>query len=289
MKNQHFNSRRGGCLFKLITLMLVALVSVGAVIYYSMGYIVDYALKTATSGTGIEIGIGSVDLGIKSQRLGVNNFYISNPKDYSQGVKAISFKKAVVDADIGLSDFLLEKVITVDELEVEGLELSMLVNGNIDVSTLVKLAEEGKIHSNLTDIVAAFKEKYGSNGAPKEVAKATPAKPADPNAKALRYIVKKLKFNGGNLVVGLSNKNYTVNLPTIEILNLGEKEGGLTVSELITESVVKLAAESSEEIVKKLKEDTIKALGEKGGNFLKEKLGEGDSEKVMNALKKIKF
>ena len=128
MKISNHNYRRGGCLFSLVKFFVLAVVVLCIALYFTLGFVADYALKTITAGTGINAGVSSMSLGISDQKVQVNNFFIANPPDFKQ-CNAIAFKEAVIDADITLSDALAKKLIVIDEIKVDGLTM------NLDVKT----------------------------------------------------------------------------------------------------------------------------------------------------------
>ena len=126
MKYNIPNSRKGGCLFKLVKLFLLVAVVLGVALYFARGIVADYALKTLTSGTGIEAGISSVSVNVREQKVQVSDFFISNPPNFEK-CNALAFKTVLIDADITAADALSKKLVVVDEVRIEGLSMNLLV------------------------------------------------------------------------------------------------------------------------------------------------------------------
>lgn len=91
MKNSTLKSRKGGCLFKLLKLFIFVVIVLAVAIYFSLGYIADYALKTVTAGTGINAGLSSLSIMPSEQKVQVGNFFITNPPNFKQ-CDAIAFQ-----------------------------------------------------------------------------------------------------------------------------------------------------------------------------------------------------
>ena len=68
MKISNHNYRRGGCLFSLVKIFVLAVVVLCIALYFTLGFVADYALKTITAGTGINAGVSSVSIGISDQK-----------------------------------------------------------------------------------------------------------------------------------------------------------------------------------------------------------------------------
>ena len=155
MKAQIPNSRKGGCLFKLIKLFVLVAVILCVAIYFSLGLIADYALKTVTSGTGIEAGVSSVSLGITDQKVQIKNFFITNPPNFKK-CDAIAFKEALFDAGITLSDVVAKRLIVIDEIKVVGLSMNMDIKTASGLSALTTLPQ-----SNISEIQNTLMGKLG--------------------------------------------------------------------------------------------------------------------------------
>ncbi|MBQ6533733.1 MAG: hypothetical protein IJI37_01055 [Opitutales bacterium] len=235
MKTQNSNWRNGGCLWKLVKLAILSAIVLGVAVYFAAGYILDYVLKTATAGTGIDIGISSVSMSVSEQKVEVNNFRISNPPNFKK-CNAIEFKEAVLDADVSISDVLSKKLIVLDEIRVIGL------NMNIDMK--VNLASAPT--SNITEIKNALAAKYGAG---QKSSAAQTAQTTQPSGKAQgeasepwRIIVKKMVFADGVIDGSLNSQSMKVAMPSFTLENIGAQEGGLTPGEFVLAVVTKLSS-----------------------------------------------
>lgn len=249
MKDQtKFNSRPGGCIFSLIKLVILTIIILGVAIYFTIGYVADYALKTITSGTGIDAGVGSVNLSISEQQFGIKNFYITNPPNYSKG-NAIEIGEAFIDADITLEDILTKKLIHIKEVRVIGLHADYELKTKSGISALLNAAD-----NNINDIVKAITRSTGEEQ-PKQEEK--PAKENDSSiVDEIKIIIDKLTFEDGQAKVGFNGAVIPAPLPAFTINDLGKSEGGITASQMATEVLSKLS--------QKITVDVLKAIGNEG-------------------------
>ena len=148
-------SRNGGCLFKLVKLAILVVLILIVIAYFSITYIADYALKTITSGTGIESGVGSISMSLTKQQLDVKNFFLTNPPNYKK-CNAISFKNAFVDTDISPMKFLKDKILVVDEIRIDGLFLNLDLRTGSGLSALLTSPK-----SNITEISEILQKSLG--------------------------------------------------------------------------------------------------------------------------------
>ena len=154
MKHNIPHSRRGGCLFKLVKLFVLVAVVLGVALYFARGLVADYALKTLTSGTGIEAGISSVSVDVREQKVQVSDFFITNPPNFEK-CNALAFKTVLIDADITAADALSKKLVVVDEVRIEGLSMNLEVKTEKGISGLISSPK-----SNLTEIKSIFGAPY---------------------------------------------------------------------------------------------------------------------------------
>lgn len=246
MKKPYGNARGGGCLFKLIKLGFVALIAILIAAYFSLGYIADYALKTATAGTGVEVGLGSVSFDLGEQKLAINNFYVTNPPGYPQDVKAIAFREAVFDAQLRPAALIGQKLVEIDEIKVVGLTMAVQLKTASGIQMLLSAPK-----SNLTEISDIFKAKYGLNDdSDPNPQPAQQTDVEDEDSEPMKFIIKKLVFQQGDIVGGLNNTDVKVILPSFTIENLGVKEGGLTVSQLVAKIIGNLAVQGTYNVAK---------------------------------------
>lgn len=271
MKTSQTHYRKGGCIFSLVKLAILSAIVLAVALYFSLSYVVDYVLKTATSGTGIDAGVSNVTMGISEQKIEVENFYISNPPSFKK-CNAIEFKDAVIDADISVGDILAKKLIVLDEIKVVGLKMNidMKTGSGINVLTTAPV-------SNLTEIKDLMMKKFGvdQNAQPSQSQTSTST---SSDSGEWRIIIKKMIFDDGTLDGSINAKAIKVALPSFELKNIGVDEGGLTPTQLVAEIVGQLSYVATKNIVKDVvnqgvdagKEGTTKAL-----------------DKVKNSLKNI--
>lgn len=268
-------ARKGGCIFSLVKLAVIVLLVAGVIGYFGISYIADYAIKTITSGTGIDAGVGSVSLGITDQKCEIRNFYMSNPPNYPKG-NAIQFKDAYVDANVSLSDVLSKKLINLEEVRIEGLKIAYEMKTKNGLASLVSAPE-----SNLNDIVKIL---VGKN----DKQKAQTAK-ADSKSEPYKIILDKLIFLDGDVKVGINGKIINIKLPSFVVGNLGKNSGGLTPTELVATVLGKLTKQVTIDVAAELAKDGLQIgteVGEKAGTATQGAAGEL-KKSVESALKNL--
>ena len=240
--------RRGGCIFSLVKLAVLALIIVAVICYFGLSYIADYALKTITNGTGIDAGVSSVSISVTDQKFDVKNFYITNPPEYPKG-NAIEFKNAFVDADIGLGDVLSKKLIKVEEVKIEGLKISYDMKTQSGLAKFVSSPD-----NNLNDIVNLLVGTQEKQEQEKQQAEEeTPSEP-------YKIILGKLVFLDGDVKVRINIK-----LPSFTVENLDNNGEGMTPTQLTVEIMGKLAKQVTVEVAAELAKEGLQ-LGKDVGN-----------------------
>ena len=245
--------RRGGCIFSLVKLAVLALIIVAVIGYFGISYIADYALKTITNGTGIDAGVSSVSISVTDQKFDVKNFYITNPPEYPKG-NAIEFKNAFVDADIGLGDVLSKKLIKVEEVKIEGLKISYDMKTQSGLAKFVSSPD-----NNLNDIVKLLVGTQEKQEQEKQQAEEeTPSEP-------YKIILDKLVFLDGDVKVSVNGKIINIKLPSFTVENLDNNGEGLTPTQLTVEIMGKLAKQVTVEVASELAKEGLQ-LGKDVGN-----------------------
>ncbi len=276
MKISNFNYRRGGCLFSLVKIFVLAVVVLCIALYFTLGFVADYALKTITAGTGINAGVSSVSIGISDQKVQVNNFFITNPPDFKQ-CNAIAFKEAVIDADITLSDALAKKLIVIDEIKVDGLTMNLDVKTAKGISALLSSPQ-----SNITAIKTALENKFGLSNKKDANAQAQQTAKADADAAQWKFIIKKMTFGAGVIDGSINGSALQINMPAFALENIGTSKGGEPAGELITDIVEQLALIGTSALVR----DAVKGGIEAGGDGANS-AAKGASKAVENTLKSL--
>ncbi len=274
--SNNLKSRKGGCIFSLVKLAILSVIVLAVAAYFSMSYIADYILKTATSGTGIDAGISSVSMAISEQKVEVKNFYITNPPNFKK-CNAIEFKDAVLDADIDIADVLAKKLITLDEIKVVGLKMDIDLKTSGGLEALLTSP-----NSNLLEIKNALMQKFGlnskNNAQQNNNATANNNNAPASNNDQWRIIIKKMVFDNGVITGAINSDSITATLPSFSLENIGVDKGGETPTELVADVVGQLSVIATKHLV----QEAIKG-GIKGGNDGVS----GAKDAVKNVLKNI--
>lgn len=274
MKISNCNYRKGGCLFSLVKIFVLAVVVLGIALYFTLGFVADYALKTITAGTGINAGVSSVSIGISDQKVQVNNFFITNPPDFKQ-CNAIAFKEALIDADITLTDAVAKKLIVIDEIKIDGLTMNLDVRTAKGISALLSAPQ-----SNITAIKTALENKFGLSDKKDATPQAQQTAKAD--AAQWKFIIKKMTFGSGVIDGSINGSALQINMPAFALENIGTSKGGEPAGELITDIVEQLALIGTSALVK----DAVKGGIEAGGDGANS-AAKGASKAVENTLKSL--
>ena len=274
MKHNIPHSRRGGCLFKLVKLFVLVAVVLGVALYFARGLVADYALKTLTSGTGIEAGISSVSVDVREQKVQVSDFFITNPPNFEK-CNALAFKTVLIDADITAADALSKKLVVVDEVRIEGLSMNLEVRTEKGISGLISSTK-----SNLTEIKSIFENKFGLNGDKKNQTQT--AQTAKSDSGEWKFIIRKIVFAQGTIDGSLNNRKLKITMPSFELTNLGVSQGGETVGELVSDITNQLAVIGTAALL----QDAVKGGIEAGGDGANDAL-KGAGKAVENTLKNL--
>ncbi len=239
-----FTFRKGGCLFSLIKLAIIAIIVLTIALYFTAGYIGDYALKTITSGTEITGGIGNINVKPLDESVEVKNFYITNPTKKYNKENAVSFDRAFIALDINPSDVIFKKLIVVDEITIEGL--------NADI----EFANHSLTKTNLNEISDIIQSKLGLNTKDSKDSQKKTSTQEDETP--VKFIIKKLKFKNGNASSSILGNVIETQLPDFEIENIGVESGGKTIGEIIVYVLPRIASQATQQITKKGWKTTIK-------------------------------
>lgn len=263
---KHFEckSRRGGCIWSLVKLGIVLVILLAVIVYFTMGYIADYALGKVTKGTGIDAGVSSLMVSPFSQEISVGGFYITNPPGYSPN-NAFAFKEAYISTDLSPSKLLGEKLITINEIRIIGLDMSVELKTGTGLSALLSAPK-----SNLTEIADILKKKAGMDKAKDDQAAETAAPAEKDESEPMKFIVKKIVFADSKARGGLNEKSVEIALPSFNIENIGVRENGLTGTEL--------AMKITEVLAKRATLDVVTALAKDGINLGTDAAGKGADE-----------
>ena len=285
MKKNRFSFRRGGCLGFIIKLLILIVVLLCAALYFAGNYIVSFSVTNGAKLVGIDAGLGNFMLNPLSQIVSVGDFYVKNPEGFTSG-DMLSAKKLYIDLDFKPMEYLSDKLVCVDEVNVDGLQIMLEVKGNSKKGLL------GSIISGPETNLGALQEKLQTSKDGEEQ-----FKKADSNgeeAKPLKLIVRDFKFNDCNVIVSIDGRQMNIVLPSFELKDLGVAKNGITVTELSLDVVNALTTRALALYAKNITKDVIKGTGnavEQGGSSLQnsaEKGGESLKDAADGAIKSIK-
>lgn len=245
----NIRTRKGGCIFSLIKLFILCVIIVSVVLYFSLGYIGDYALKTITSGTEITGGIGNIKVKPLDESAEITDFYITNPAKKYNKETAVAFKRAFVDVDLHVIDILTKNVIVVDEITIDGLEANIEYSSNSITST------------NLNDIANIIQGKLGIK-ADNQTKEPEATKAEEKESEPMKFIIKKLSFKNGKVSSSVLGNVAETPLPDFDIENIGVEQGGKTIGEVIAYILPRIASQGTQQLLKGGWKGTVKITDE---------------------------
>ncbi|MGD9638405.1 MAG: hypothetical protein AB7U85_05040 [Alphaproteobacteria bacterium] len=206
---------------KVIAGIVIVLIIGGIIFAPSLDDIIKKSIEYFGSKvTKTEVKLKKVDLSLKDGKLSLYDFYIKNPKGFSNN-KMISFGNITVDIDV--------KSLTSDVIKIE----------TILVSKPSVLFEMGKEKSNLATLLDTLSS--SSDTSPEPEKNETKEAPAE----GKKIIIKKLTVEKGSIGINirsLGDKKLTVPLPSITMTNIGEDKKGASPSEIAKQIVQKITS-----------------------------------------------
>ncbi len=257
------NSRKGGCLFKLLSIIGLVVIVLATTLYFTLGYIADYALKTITADTDITSGIDDLKLKPTEQSLEITGFYLTNPRDKYKEKNALAFDRAFVDLDFSISDFFAKDLVVIEEIDIDGLKVNIAKASGLNTKT------------NFHEIIEIFQKKYPSDKKEKD-------KKAD-KKEGLKYIIKEITFTNGALSATYLGQTANLKLPEFKIENIGVEEGGITMGEVINQ-MLPVIIKQSEKQMKENGVELYKELGNISSEMLKDL--KKDGKEILESVKK---
>lgn len=214
-KKEAYNRTQSKRKFLSIALVLAVLIG-GVGIFMNMGSMIKTTVENvATKTLGVPVTVSSIDIKLTEKKITVSNLRIGNPKGFSKP-HALTIGQIVIDADT--------------------ISKEKLVFSNIstaDTNIYLEVTESGTNLSSLSQNV-----KKGDKTKAKE---ATPVK----------VIIEKLALKNSKLhpaMTLIKGAEKTVNMPEIKLTGIGQKSGGVTAAEAISqvlEHVVQAGMEAS--------------------------------------------
>lgn len=205
-------------LIKQIALFLPILFIVALIgLYIGLNSIVHRSITTVGSTLiGTEVALEKVRISLLSGQGMIRGFTVANPEG-SKSPSAFELGELVVDIDL---ETLFSDVIVIRSIEI--LTPSVTV--------------EGLTATNLRELQQNVESDEGSN----ETEELEEAKPTEPGKKV---IIEHLVMSGGSIQYRpgiLNGKSVGIALPDIELKDLGKKQGGASLSELVSELLTML-------------------------------------------------
>lgn len=231
----------------LITVPIVIVVLI-VVLYYGFNSIVRTAVQTAgPKVTKTAVTLGGVNVSLLSGKGELTDLVVGNPEGFKTPY-AFRLHNIRVDLDVRS---LTGDTIVIDEIRIDGPEITY---------------EKSLTGSNITKIQENVDAGKPKEGAPKPEAEKKPGK---------KIIIKKLDIVNGKInlsVTGAQGLAAPVPLPDIHLTDLGQKEGGASLGEIMPKVVDPLtdAIGQAAQAGLKLLQDTGKAVTEGAGKAVEE-------------------
>src|SRR6185312_5677814 len=199
---------------KLLVIVVVVLAVIAGVAYWaynSLDLIVQIAVEHyAPEIAGVSVNVRSVDISARDGRGTVRGLEIGNPPGFA-APKAASVGELRVALDPAT---VREPIVHIRELTVDAPVITY---------------ERGDHGTNLQAIQANIRRYIDQSGGPSE------SRPAEAKHGRRKFIVDRLTIQGGRVTMtnpALKGQGISFNLPDIELHGVGERQGGLTASEI---------------------------------------------------------
>lgn len=243
--------------FKVILALigLVIVLVVGAFVYLlsNAGDIVEQVIESqGPKLTRTNVTLGEADIRIREGRGELKDLIVANPEGYT-APNALHAQNLALQIE---PQSVVGDVIVVKELLVEGVTVT---------------AEQQGMTTNLQELLKAVQQ-----------AAAGPEQPTQEDGQSdIRLMVEKVRFADNRLnLITEQHGEYAVELPPLELENLGNKQQGLTPAQLgkaVLQPVLAQARDAAQDrLEQELKDRAEDKLKEKA----KEALGEDAQEKV---------
>jgi uncharacterized protein involved in outer membrane biogenesis len=248
------------------SLVLVALIGAGAYLYFSFSSLVKTAVETyAPRYTQTKVTLGGVSASIFGGSATISDFVIGNPTGF-KSPEAISIGKATLAVDTAT---VTSPVIHVNTIEIIAPHITY---------------EPGQGSNNLSviqkNVAKATQTPAAQPPATKDQAKDTSAQ-----APEKKFIIDRLTITQAQATIALpqlggatqllgQDANTAVMLPTIDMRDLGAKEGGLPPAKIAEQVMSRLQQQAQQSVGGSVKGLTDK-LGAGAGGLLNQGSGSG--------------
>lgn len=243
-------------LLALIVIVIVLVVGVFVYLVNNAGDIVERVVESeGPKITRTDVTLGNADIQLRKGRGELSDLNIANPEGYSSA-NALHADTLALQIE---PRSVMDDVIVVNELLVEGVTIT---------------AEQKGLTTNLQELLKSVQQ-----------ATAGPEQETEQGQSDLRLMVERVRFADSTLrLLTEEHGEYQVDLPSLELNDLGDKERGLTPAELgkaVLEPVFSQARQAAQQ---RLQEELQGRAEEELKEKAKEKLGD-DAERKLQELR----
>ncbi|HTI87943.1 MAG TPA: hypothetical protein VL966_15155 [Alphaproteobacteria bacterium] len=224
----------------IVAVVLIALIGAGAYMYFSFSGLVKSAVETyAPRFTQTKVTLGGVSASIFGGSATINDLVIGNPSGF-KSPEAISIGKATLSVDTGS---VMSPVIHVKTIEVIAPHITY---------------EPGQGSNNLS-VIQKNVTKATQTSAAQPPATKDQAKDTSAQAPEKKFIIDRLTISGAQATIALpqmtgatqlvgQNASTAVTLPTIDMRDLGAKEGGLPPAKIAEQVMSRLQQQAQQSV-----------------------------------------
>ncbi|HET8700384.1 MAG TPA: AsmA family protein [Nitrococcus sp.] len=244
-------SRPGKIIVGFFSTVVVLVIVVVVAVLLNLNRGLKYAVEHyGPSVTGTPVNLDKVDVSLLSGKAELHGLKIGNPPGFDSGY---AFKLNDVKVDL-VPKSVTSDTIIVSKLLVDGASLNAQFKG---------------LKSNLQQILDNVKKSSGSS---------TQEQPAGKTAPGKKFIVKEFRFTGGEVIASsdIANTQRTAQIPAVEVHDVGNAAGGVTIAQL-TEQLLRPV------IAKAIENAKAQAL-QQGAEQIKQKAQENLQEKVKKLI-----
>lgn len=243
-------SRPGKILLGVFGTVIVLVIIITIVVFTNLNRGLKYAVEEyGPSVTGTPVNLNQVDVALFSGKAELHGLEIGNPKEFESDY---AFKLNDVMVSL-VPESLTSDTIVVEKIVVGGASLNAEFDGT---------------KSNLQQILNNLKKASGPSTQGEQ-----PAGGAEPG-KAKKFIVKEFRFTGGEATVlsDIANVQRSVNIPAIEVHDIGNASGGVTVAELAEQLLRPVIDKTLEKAKTEVLQQGTEQIKQKAQEKLEEKL-----------------
>jgi uncharacterized protein involved in outer membrane biogenesis len=233
----------------IVMLALIAIVIASILIFKNLDGIIKQMIeKVGSDVTQTEVRVSSVEFTLTEGRGEINGITIANPQGFSKA-NIFSMGKVAVAVDPGS---LTGDVIVISEILIDGATLSI---------------EQAGLNTNIKQLLDNIQSK----------SPATAPEPADTSGSDVRLMLEQFTFS--NTKATLTTQQWgeqSLNIPDIQMQNIGDKQTGLTPEQLAGRMVESLVKQTEKAVAKHLK----KLAKDAAQDGLKKNLSEKDKARL---------